>query len=126
LGFWIALDEASSENGCLYFVPGSHKPQKVFQRFIRNPDQSSETLFIHNGESVPQPSNECLKAAECRPGDLVLIDGLVIHQSAANTSEKPRMAYTFHVYDGNAKYSEENWLQPTEQGTFEKYNTVSV
>ena len=25
---WVALDDATLENGCLYYVPGSHKAQK--------------------------------------------------------------------------------------------------
>lgn len=59
-------------------------------------------------------------------GDLVVIDGLVIHQSEPNTSDQPRMAYTFHVIDGSVSYSSENWLQPTSANTFEKLNDVDV
>jgi phytanoyl-CoA hydroxylase len=25
VGFWIALEDATEENGCLQFIPGSHK-----------------------------------------------------------------------------------------------------
>lgn len=25
LGFWIALEDATLENGCMHFIPGSHK-----------------------------------------------------------------------------------------------------
>ncbi len=32
LGFWIALDEATENNGCLHFFAGSHKEKKVYQR----------------------------------------------------------------------------------------------
>ena len=28
---WIALDDATVENGCLYFVPGSHQPRRDLQ-----------------------------------------------------------------------------------------------
>ncbi|ODN06471.1 Phytanoyl-CoA dioxygenase domain-containing protein 1 [Orchesella cincta] len=99
IGFWIALDEASLENGCLHFAPGSHKPQKIYQR----QDDESAVNF---------------KSNLIFTGDLVLIDGLVIHQSEPNSSDKRRMAYTFHVVDGKAKWSDQNWLQPTEEGTF--------
>lgn len=68
IGFWIALDEASLENGCLHFVPGSHKKGNVFQRFIRNPDSSSDVLFIHKGESVPIFEKSALTAAPAKPG----------------------------------------------------------
>ena len=25
MGYWIALEDATVENGCLWFIPGSHK-----------------------------------------------------------------------------------------------------
>ena len=25
IGFWIALEDATLDNGCLWFIPGSHK-----------------------------------------------------------------------------------------------------
>lgn len=119
LGFWIALDEASEENGCLHFLKGSHKKGKVYTRFVRNPKKESDVLFVHQGENCPEEVGEWV-AAPAKPGDLVLIDGLVIHKSRENTSDKRRMAYTFHVVDDKAKWSAENWLQPTEKGTFVK------
>jgi len=118
IGFWIALDDATLENGCIHFLPGSHKEGKLYHRYVQNPDKDSQQLFIIRGEKVPHPPKEKLIAAPAKPGDLVLIDGLVIHQSEPNTSSKPRLAYTFHVVEGDAEYAPENWLQPTEAKTF--------
>lgn len=118
LGLWIALDEATVENGCLHFLPGSHKDGKLHQRYIRNPDKNSNEMFMYRGDRVPVPPKEKLVATPAKPGDLILIDGMVIHQSEPNTSDKPRLAYTFHILEGNAQYSSENWLQPTSEDTF--------
>ncbi|XP_025420494.1 phytanoyl-CoA dioxygenase domain-containing protein 1 homolog isoform X3 [Sipha flava] len=38
VGFWIALDDAKIENGCLWIIPGSHKTVDLQKRFIRNPN----------------------------------------------------------------------------------------
>jgi phytanoyl-CoA hydroxylase len=35
----------------------------------------------------------------------------VPHLSAANTSDKPRHAYTIHAIDGATRYLDDNWLQ---------------
>jgi ectoine hydroxylase-related dioxygenase (phytanoyl-CoA dioxygenase family) len=121
LGFWIALDEANLENGCLYFAPASHQAEKVYQRFIRNPDREAQQLFTYTGDNIPEIPTEKLVPAPAKPGDLVLIDGLVIHQSESNTSEKRRLAYTFHVIDRSATYAPDNWLQPTDAGTFVEF-----
>lgn len=41
VGFWIALDNATIENGCLCIIPGSHKTN-VHRRMIRNPNKGTE------------------------------------------------------------------------------------
>lgn len=37
-GIWIALEDCTVENGCLSFLPGSHK-MPLSRRFIRNPNK---------------------------------------------------------------------------------------
>ncbi|GIX89103.1 phytanoyl-CoA dioxygenase domain-containing protein 1 [Caerostris extrusa] len=53
-----------------------------------------------------------------KPGDCVLIHGSVIHKSARNNTEKPRIVYTYHVVEKANEWSKENWLQPTERLPF--------
>lgn len=60
VGFWIALEDATTENGCLWIVPGSHK-SGVHRLMIRNPDKESKDLLIYDrpppiyGQSGFQP-----------------------------------------------------------------------
>lgn len=52
-------------------------------------------------------------------GSLVIIHGLVVHQSECNRSNKSRYAYTFHVIETqDTKYSANNWLQLPEGEQF--------
>lgn len=52
LGLWLALDESTLENGCLWVRPGSHK-EPVRRKFIRNP--------AHFGvEAIQSRRNEAL------------------------------------------------------------------
>jgi len=44
VGFWIALDDATMENGCLWVIPGSHKTD-VHARLIRNPDKQNQNVL---------------------------------------------------------------------------------
>ena len=32
-GVWLAVDDATEENGCLWFIPGSHKPGMFGRKF---------------------------------------------------------------------------------------------
>lgn len=54
------------------------------------------------------------------PADLVLIHGSVIHRSEKNASDVSRYIYTFHMIEGDAKWDELNWLQPTTSMPFTK------
>ena len=47
MGLWLALDDATLENGCLWVRPGSHV-EPVRRQFVRNPD------YFDNRSSVDQ------------------------------------------------------------------------
>lgn len=109
-GFWIALDDATIENGCLKVVPGSHTGS-VHRRFHRNPDKSSKELLIHD-KPTPTYQKSSFQAIPVKKGACILIHGRVVHRSEHNKSQEPRHAYTFHVIEQkNTKYAEDNWLQ---------------
>lgn len=111
VGFWLALEDATLENGCLWFSKGSHK-SGVHRRCTRNPDKNSKELLVYD---VPAPfyQKSSFTAVPVRKGTLVLIHDQVVHLSEANKSQKSRQAYTFHIIEQkDTKYSEENWLQP--------------
>lgn len=117
LGLWIPLDDATLENGCLWFIPGSHKGG-VHTRFIRNPNEDSKDLLIYDRPQPTYQRNNFVPVPVPK-GSLVLIHGLVVHQSDRNKSDKSRHAYTFHVVDlVRGSYAEDNWLQPTDDAPF--------
>ncbi|KAF1798627.1 hypothetical protein V8B55DRAFT_1523901 [Mucor lusitanicus] len=109
-GFWFALEDCTEENGCLWFVPGSHQDTPISKRFVRNP-HGSGTVFV--GEDNPAVDESKYVKCEVKAGSLVLIHGSVVHKSAPNFSEKSRYIYTFHCIEGDAFYPKDNWLQPT-------------
>jgi len=56
-GVWIALEDCTVENGCLYFAPGSHKGP-LTERFIRNPnkeefDAGKYLIYTERVASIP-------------------------------------------------------------------------
>jgi len=111
-GLWFPIDDATEENGCLWYVPGSHN-QPVNRRYVRS-NKNGNVVMTFRGEYDNYPDSAWV-AAPVKKGALVLIHGQVYHKSEKNCSAKPRHAYTFHVIEmSGSKYSEENWLQPPE------------
>ncbi|XP_039787565.1 phytanoyl-CoA dioxygenase 2-like [Panicum virgatum] len=104
-GLWLALEEATINNGCLWVIPGSHINGLV-RRMIRD----------ENGTHF-----DCLSASydhkefvplEVKSGTLVMLHGDIIHKSFANLSPTSRHALILHLVDTEGcKWSEENWLQ---------------
>jgi phytanoyl-CoA hydroxylase len=109
VGFWFALEDATVENGCMYFIPGAHK-MPLKQRNYRRPDGTLVTETLD-----PSPFPEHLRLpAEAPSGTLVVFNGRAPHLSGPNRSDRSRHAYTLHVIDRSCHYPAENWLQRSE------------
>uniref|UniRef100_T1KQ54 Fe2OG dioxygenase domain-containing protein n=1 Tax=Tetranychus urticae TaxID=32264 RepID=T1KQ54_TETUR len=118
IGFWIPLEDATLENGCLWFIPGSHN-EPVKRRWVRTSDGSGPKVKF-NAPEVQYDDTKFVPVPVPK-GSLVLIHGQVVHKSEANTSNKPRPAYTFHVVDlHDTKWASDNWNQPTKEAPFIK------
>jgi len=82
----LAIDEATLENGCIEFVPGSHKwglqeherAQRAFGVYLSG--------YYKRDDAVP---------VEMEPGDGVFFNSLIIHGSGPNISERDRRMNTF-------------------------------
>ena len=107
VGFWFAIDDATTENGCMWALPGGHRiPVKSRSRL--DASRTSAVLDVLDREPYPTTG---LVPLEANRGTLVLLDGALPHRSGPNLSDKPRHAYTIHAIDGTARYLPDNWLQ---------------
>jgi phytanoyl-CoA hydroxylase len=106
-GFWFAIDDATTENGCLWALPGGHRlPVKARSRL--NAARTATELEVL--DAAPYP-DEGLVPLEAMRGTLILLHGTLPHRSGANRSDRPRHAYTLHAIDARARYLPDNWLQ---------------
>ncbi len=105
MGVWIALEDATIENGCLWFIPGSHacKFKSIFiswclflfkvpikRRYIRNPNQqefNEGKILIFNGND-DQYDEKAFVPVEIKAGDAILIHGQVVHKSEQSMSNR--------------------------------------
>ena len=91
IGAWIALDDATIENGCLWIIPGSHKSGYLFpQRPHHNEDEfdfGSESFGFDDSLEIP---------VEVKAGTLVFFNGYLLHRSRKNRSEIYRRVLVNH------------------------------
>lgn len=109
------MEDCTETNGCLWFIPGSHKTTPITRRFIRDPNGTG-TIFTGDEELKFDATQYVMSPVKA--GTLVLIHGSVIHKSAPNYSKDSRYIYTFHVIEGNTNYPADNWLQPMQDKSF--------
>jgi phytanoyl-CoA hydroxylase len=115
VSFWIALDDATKENGCLWIAPGSHK-SGVHRRYLRNKDPVAQELLVYD-KPVAYYQQSSFRQVPVRRGTCILLHGQVVHYSDANKSETSRHAYTFNVIETqHVNYSRDNWIQPPKSG----------
>jgi phytanoyl-CoA hydroxylase len=116
LGLWLALEDATKENGCLWVVPGSHK-EPVTDRFVLTDDRKTKWAggqppsFPGLGDSEEEARANGYIPLEAKAGTLVMLHGFALHASRANTSSMSRHAYSVHYVDSDAVWEPTNWLQ---------------
>jgi hypothetical protein len=91
VGAWIALDDATVENGCLWVMPGSHRtgylwPTKPHDR-LDEFDHADEAYGFDDGPSVP---------VEVKAGSVVFFNGYLLHRSFKNRTDGFRRALVNH------------------------------
>ena len=83
---WVALEDADARNGCLYYLPGTHKMELL--------NGSGERLGAII-ERNPQLAGIDPVPCEVKAGSAVMHSGLTVHGSGANMTSKPRPAFSF-------------------------------
>src|SRR5579862_6951151 len=86
LSIWIPLQEATTENGCMWFVPGSHRLE-IFPHHSIGHDPRIHGLEVE-GADISQAI-----ACPLPPGGATFHHCKTLHFTGANKSETPRRAY---------------------------------
>ena len=92
LTLWFALDEVNEDNGCLRYVPGSHK------KGLR-PHNVSNVLGFSQGVADWSSQDQASEIkATAHPGDLLVHHCDTIHRADANLSSRSRRAVAIVYY----------------------------
>jgi phytanoyl-CoA hydroxylase len=100
---WTALDDVDSGNGCLEYLPGSHRSRITHRRTGAQQRLKIEPADVDVARLVPMP----LKA-----GEGVVHHGLTVHRSAANRSGRPRLGMATLYVRASAPVSLEDFPYP--------------
>lgn len=115
LSIWVALDDATLENGCLFFIPGSHQ-----ETSFENPGigKNMDSIF----GIYPAFKTASSVAAPMKAGSCSFHNGLTIHGAHANMTPGSRRAMTCaympdgNVYNGIPNVLPKNYLNNLQIG----------
>ena len=85
IGVWIALDQATLDNGCLHILPGTHRMGPAEHFKVRDWQICDSAVQRQLDVAVPLP-----------PGGCLIWHGLLHHGSPTNNSSQSRRALQFH------------------------------
>ena len=101
MGAWIALDDATIDNGCLWVLPGSHRSGMQWPTRVHDApdefDRADEAYGFDDDGAVP---------VEVERGSVVFFNGYLLHRSLRNRSDRPRRALVHHYCNA---YSPLHW-----------------
>ncbi|MFQ5698066.1 MAG: phytanoyl-CoA dioxygenase family protein [Myxococcota bacterium] len=112
IGVWMPLDDATLENGCLHFIPGSHRAGVRTHRHIDD-DPSIHGLQVEGADlsdAVAMP---------VRAGGALLHHCRTLHCSGPNRTRERRRAYTHEFQAAPVPRSEpadRPWIEQTRLG----------
>ena len=96
--FWLALDDADEENGCMHFHAPISKTQLLPHRVISGAEGNDARLL---GLEHPEDHIDQTKVTPCplTAGEATVHEGGTLHYTPANLSTRPRRAYIFNFAD---------------------------
>ena len=104
---WIGLDDTDTENGCLHYVPGSHRWGLLRKPVLAGEMDGLKAFLTPEQQAAFHPIPVTLKA-----GEAVFHHPLMVHGSYENRSDRSRRGVVINVFkDGTCSNSDEVLLQ---------------
>jgi len=88
---WIALSDATEENGCMHMIPGSHKGGQLPHRTTKDSNN-----LLHHGQTIEGVSEEQSRCIPLNAGEASLHHGWTMHTSYPNKSDDRRIGLTIN------------------------------
>jgi len=98
LSCWIGLDDSTRENGCVHYVPGSHRWSLLPITGLANDMNAIRSVLSEEQSEQFKPVPIELKAGECS-----FHHPLMVHGSFENRSDRPRRGAVINVFRDGVK-----------------------
>jgi len=99
VSIWLALDDETSENGVLEFIPGSHRMHFEAEQF-------DEKEYFCDTFDKNIPIIEKKVSTSLKKGDVVLFHSLLLHRANKNATDEAKISFVYTVKGASTKVIE--------------------
>ena len=98
---WISLDGSTPEQGCMQFIPGSHRDHAVYSHHVEEREDATLAQIIDDDQvDLSQAQDVVLE-----PGQISIHDVYLVHGSGPNLSDKRRMGLVLRIMPATSVYN---------------------
>ncbi len=90
-GMWVAMHDATIQNGCMHIVPGSHHHLEPHERDLR----SDHHIF------APEVDDALAVPIELKAGGVLFFNWGILHCTRANGTDRARAGLALHFKNGD-------------------------
>ena len=98
---WISLDGSTPEQGCMRFIPGSHRDHRLYQHHFEHRDDYTLAQVIDDDQVDLSLARDIV----LERGQLSLHDVYLVHGSEANHSDRRRMGLVLRIMPASSFYN---------------------
>ena len=119
---WISLDGSTPEQGCMRFVPGSHKERRIFSHHFEHRDDLTLAQVIDDDQVDLESERDII----LEPGQISIHDVYLVHGSKANHSDRRRMGLVLRFMPATSFYNHDSGKHKEDAGSPHGYSNRAL
>lgn len=98
---WISLDGSTAEQGCMRYIPGSHRDRKIYSHHFEHRDDYTLAQVIDADQVDLKQARDIILQA----GQISIHDVYLVHGSGPNLSDRRRMGLVLRIMPATSFYN---------------------
>jgi len=119
---WISLDGSTPEQGCMRYIPGSHKNHRVYPHHFEYRDDYTLAQIIDDGQVDLALAQDIV----LERGQISLHDVYLVHGSEPNLSDKRRMGLVLRIMPATSFYNHDSGKIKEDPGSPHGYSNRAL
>ena len=119
---WISLDGSTRDQGCMRYIPGSHKNHSVYSHHFEHRDDYTLAQVIDDDQVDLSLARDIV----LEPGQISLHDVYLVHGSEPNLSDKRRMGLVLRIMPASSFYNHHSGKNKEDAGSPHGYSNRAL